>query len=192
MSQSSKKLKIDFEHIDTRIKDLDSTRTSKVYQRQKSQLEAEFSDFLASSQPQKTLYSATPKDIFRFLIWKDNKGKTKVHKDSCQFLSLQGKQACNCLTRLAADTVDFLVGKLRSIFTTLGRTGDWNNRFGFGNPASHLSVKQYLKSVQSEQSQARVSPKQATPVFFDKYKKIVYHLRNLLLSSSISPSERYI
>ena len=103
-----------------------------------------------------------------------------MHKDSCQFLGLQGKQACNCPTWLAAGTVDSLIGKLRSIFTALGRSGDWNDRFGFGNPALHLSVKQYLKSVQSEQSQARVSPKQATPVFFDKYKKIVYHLRNLL------------
>lgn len=49
-----------------------------------------------------------------------------------------------------------------------------------------------LKSIQSEQSQARVSPKQATPVFFDKYKKLVYHLRQLLLGNNISPSERYI
>ena len=37
-----------------------------------------------------------------------------------------------------------------------------------------------------------MSPKQATPVLFDKYRKIVYHLRNLLLSNGISPSERYI
>jgi len=156
LSQSSKKLKIDFEQIDTRIKDLDSARDSKAYQRQKSHLEAEFSDFLASSQLQKTLFSATPKDIVRFLIWKDDKGKTKVHKDSCQFLGLQRKQACKCPTRLAAGTVDSLIGKLRSIFTALGRSGGWDDRFGFGNPASHLSVKQYLKSVQSEQSQTKL------------------------------------
>ena len=104
-----------------------------------------------------------------------------MHNDSCQFLGLQGKQFCNCPTRLSAGTVDSLRGKLRSIFIALGRTGNWDDRFGFGNPTSHVSVKQYLKSIQSEQSQARVSPKQATPVFFDKYRKIVYHLRNLLL-----------
>ena len=115
-----------------------------------------------------------------------------VHKDSCQFFGLQGKQTCNCPTRLSAGTVDSLVGKLRSIFNALGRTGDRDDRFGSGNPASHLCVKQYLKSIQSEQSQARVSPKQATPVFFDKYKKLVYHLRQLLLGNNISPSERYI
>ena len=37
-----------------------------------------------------------------------------------------------------------------------------------------------------------MSPKQATAAFFDKYKKIVYHLRSLLLIKNISPSERYI
>ena len=88
-----------------------------------------------------------------------------VHFDSCQFLGLQEKQTCNCPIRLSAGTVDSLIRKLRSIFNSLGRSGDWNDRFGCGNPASHLSVKQYLKSVQTEQAQARVSPKQATLYF---------------------------
>ena len=114
-----------------------------------------------------------------------------VHKDSCQFFGLQGKQSCQFPTRLSAGTVDSLIGKLRSIFNALGRTSDWDDHFDSGNPASHLCVKQYLKSIQAEQSQARVPPKQATPVFFDKYKKLVYHLRQLLLGN-ISPSERYI
>lgn len=98
-----------------------------------------------------------------------------VHKDLCQFLGLNGKQSCNCPTPLSAGMVDSLIGKLQSIFNALGRTGDWDDRFGSGNPALHLCVKQHLKSIQSEQSQARVSLKQATPVFFDKYKKLVYH-----------------
>ena len=55
-----------------------------------------------------------------------------------------------------------------------------------------MSVKQYFKSIQLEQSQARVSPKQATPIFFDKFKKIIYLLRVLLLSKDVLPSERYI
>ena len=192
LGPSSKKIKIDLEQLEARIKHLVSARASTAYQRQKSQLEAEFSGFLAYLQPRNSLFSATPRDIVRFLVWKDGKGKTMVHKDSCQFFGLQGKQSCNCPTRLSAGTVDSLIGKLRSIFNALGRTSDWDDRFGSGNPASHLCVKQYLKSIQSEQSQARVSPKQATPVFFDKYKKLVYHLRQLLLGNNISPSERYI
>ena len=186
---SSKKFKIDLEKLEARIKDLDSARASTAYQRQKSQLEAEFSGFLynharACFPPHRGTLSD---------FWSGNgKGKTMVHKDSCQFFGLQGKQTCNCPTRLSAGTVDSLIGKLRSIFNALGRTSDRDDRFGSGNPASHLCVKQYLKSIQSEQSQARVSPKQATPVFFDKYKKLVYHLRQLLLGNNISPSERYI
>ena len=95
-----------------------------------------------------------------------------VHKDSCPFLGLQGKQTCNCSTRLSAVTVDSLTGKLRSVFNALSRTGDWDDRFRFGNPVAHLSVKQYLKSIQSEQSQARVSPKQATPVLLISTRKL--------------------
>lgn len=95
-----------------------------------------------------------------------------VHFDSCQFLDLQGKQTCNCPTRLSAGKVDSFIGKLRSIFNALGRSGDWDDLFCFGNPASHLTVKQYLKSVQTKQAQARVSPKEATPVFFNKFKKM--------------------
>lgn len=115
-----------------------------------------------------------------------------VHKDSCQFFGLQGKQTCNCPTQLSAGTVDSLIGKVRSIFNALGRTSDWDDRFGSENPASHFCVKRDLKSIRSEQSQARVSPKQATLVVFDKYKELVYHVRQLLLGNYISPSERYI
>lgn len=96
---ATKRLKIDLAHIDARIKELDSAGASRAYQRQKTQLESERSSFLASFQPQKTLFSATPKDIVRFPEWKDWKSKTMVHFDSCQFLGLQGKQSCNCPAR---------------------------------------------------------------------------------------------
>ena len=52
-------------------------------------------------------------------------------------------------------------------------------------PCIYQLIKQYFKSVQTEQAQARVSPWQATPVLNSKK-------RSLLLSKSISPSERYI
>ena len=139
---------------------------------QKKQLESEFSLFLASLQPQKSLSSATPRDVVRFLIWKDSKGKTKVNLASCPLIGLQGKQNRSCPTRLSAGTVDSLIGKLRSIFNALGRTGDWDDHFGFENPASHLSVKQYCKSIQQELSLIRVSPKQATPIFLTSIRKL--------------------
>lgn len=52
--------------------------------------------------------------------------------------------------------VTVLLGYLRAQWIlssenyALGRSGDWDDRFGFGSPASHLLVKQYLKSVQTE------------------------------------------
>ena len=56
------------------------------------------------------------------------------------------------------------------------------------------SNKCYLKSVQLqlEQAQVRVFPKQATPMFFDTFYKIVVPLRTLLQDHKISPTERYI
>ena len=80
-SRVQKAYKIDLAHLllDARIKELDSSRASRVYQHQNTQLESELSSFLASFQPQKTLFSATPKDIVRFLVCKDGKGETMVH-----------------------------------------------------------------------------------------------------------------
>ena len=121
---ASKRIKIDHAQIDTRIKEPCSARASRAYQRQKTHLESELSSFLTSCQHQKTLFSATPKDMVSFLVWKDGKGKTMVHFHTCQFLGLQGKQSCNCPTRLSAGTVDSLIGKLRSIFNALARSGD--------------------------------------------------------------------
>ena len=63
-----------------------------------------------------------------------------VQFDSYLFLGLRAKQTCNCPTRLSAGTVNSVIGKLRSNFNGLGRSRDWDDRFGFGNPASHLSV----------------------------------------------------
>ena len=55
--------------------------------------------------------------------------------------------------------------------------------------ASQLS---FQLSTLSSLAQARVSQKQAMPMFFDKCYKIVVHLRTLLQDHKISPAERYI
>lgn len=127
------------------------------------------------------------------MVWKDKKGRTKVHRQDCEFFGSSSKSsACFCPSRLAAGTVDSIIGKLRSIFDNLDRSGEWDDRLGWGNPATHSSVKNYLKSVQSEQSEARVAPKQSTPVFLDKFRKITLHLRMLLTKPSTSAISKYI
>jgi len=67
---------------------------------------------------------------------------------------------------LAAGTVYSLLGKLRSIFNSLVRLGRTN-------PVAHPRVKEYLKFVREEQSGLAVSPSQAVPLFFVKFRKLV-------------------
>ena len=123
--------------------------------------------------------SASSSDITQFLVYKDKGGRTKVHTPACQYFGVAEPSSCNCPKRLAAKTVDNLIGKLRSIFIEAGRSGEWNVLLDVGNPAAHHQVKQYLKLVSDEQAEARVVPKQATPIFVDKLSKLCSYLRNL-------------
>lgn len=90
--------------------------------------------------------------------------------------------SCSFPKRLAAGTVDSLIGKLRVIFVDAGLGSEWDDRLGIGNPVSHPSIKQYLKSVKEEQAKARSHPKKAIPIFLDKLEKIAEYmfLRNLV------------
>lgn len=89
--------------------------------------------------------------------------------------------------RLSYKTVDSYVGKLRSIFHTIGREGEWDRRLGLGNPAADKSVKDYLRLITAEQLQARVTPKQATPFFVDK----LTHLSRKM-DSTDSPIDKFL
>ena len=64
--------------------------------------------------------------------------KTQVHKAGCRHLGQRGIFSCQCPLRLAYSTVDSYIGKLRSIFSDIGRQGDWNRTLFLGNPASDL------------------------------------------------------
>lgn len=68
---------------------------------------------------------------------------------------------------LAAGTGDNIFGKLCSLFSEIGKGGDWNDSSGTGNPASHYVVRQYLLHLREEQAKARVSREQAV-LFFNK------------------------
>ena len=64
--------------------------------------------------------------------------------------------------RLALGAVDSLIGKLRSIFADNGGGVERHSLLGVGNPAS---VKRYLADFREKQIRARVTPKQAEPIF---------------------------
>ncbi|KAK2552756.1 Protein LIGHT-DEPENDENT SHORT HYPOCOTYLS 6 [Acropora cervicornis] len=158
---------LDLPSLDLRLETLQAVNDHKPYQVQKSKLRKELESFLSSLPCPKTLLSASPRDVTRFLVWKDRKGKTKVHVPTCSLFGAKKAEVCSCPSNFAAGTVANLIGKLRSLFVESGRGGEWNDLLGIGNPASHHSVKQYLVLIREEQARARITPKQAVPLFFE-------------------------
>ena len=126
--------RIDHVGITRRFQEFADASRNKSSQRQKSALERQLSGFLASLSPPKCVSSFTSDDIIKFLISRDKSGRTVVHTQSCP------RVGCNCPSRLAAGSVDSLLGKLRAIFNNIGRLHD-------SNPVAHPRVKEYLKFI---------------------------------------------
>lgn len=184
---------MDLPSIDNRLASIRSQHKSLPYERQKSSLQKQLEAFLGSLPSPKNLQSATPFDICRFLVWKDKKGKTKVHDPRCPLFGSHSNTECNCPSHLAAGTVDSTIGKLRAIFNEAGRHGPWNETFSFGNLASNNSIHSYLQFVTKEQTKAHVSPKQAIPLFFDKLSALTRYLVSKAFSpGDLTPIQRYI
>ena len=95
-------MKINLNAIDARLEALASRKKNKPYEKQKSSLAVEFDNFLFSLPTPKTIMSALPSDITRFLAYKDKGGRTKVHRPACQYFGVTGPSSCNCPKRLAA------------------------------------------------------------------------------------------
>ena len=77
------KILVDLQAIDNRLEQLKSASLQSTYSKQKCSLRTEFRKFLASLPNSKTILSASPTDINRFLAWKDRHGETIVHSDGC-------------------------------------------------------------------------------------------------------------
>ena len=183
---------IDLAQIEARKEALFKRKQSTPYCRQKSSLEKEFASFLQNLSPTRDLQTATPDDVVSFLIWKDVRGKTKVHLDSCPAFGTKKSLKCACPTRLAFGTVDSLIGKLRAIFATLGRGSDDSGLPGYGNPAASRVVKDYLTSVREEQLQARISPSQAEPFFLTDLVAVAEHICSRLKEPGLTPKQIFI
>lgn len=183
---------VDLPALDARLSQLQMLSLGTPYAKQKSSLKSELEAFLYSLTGNKSLYTATPLDICRFLAWKDRSGKTQVHIHLCPHLGKKDILPCQCRLRLSYKTVDSYVGKLRAIFRSIGRQGDWDLTLSLGNSAASLPVKEYLKSVTAEQLQARVTPKQATPLFIDKLLLLSRHLERKMSSPSVTPTSLFV
>ena len=189
---SGSSLPLDVITLDDRLSQIARFPASSSYAKQKSSLQKELELFLSSLPFPKDVSTATPRELCRFLVWKDRKGKTKVHKSSCQFFGRKGSFSCPCPMRLAYGTVDSLIGKLRALFNESGRRGEWDPRLLIGNPATDISLKQYLKAVTAEQLQAQVTPSQATPVFVHDLVRLSHILDKKLLSDKLSSIEMFV
>ena len=100
---------------------------------------------------------------------------------------LQGWQPVNIFIHALS-----LVLFFRAIFKEAGRGGDWNTALGLGNPAASAEVKVYLKAFRSEQLQAAVTPKQATPLFLVKIVQLSRLIQGKLLVSGITASRLFV
>ncbi len=171
---------VDLKTIDAQLKQLFDHGQATSYSRQKDALKKELESFLSALPGHVTLTTATPRDVCRFLVYKDRHGRTQIHCNNCEFLGQRGKHQCGCPLRLAYTTVDSYIGKLRAIFQSVGRDGEWDRRLSLGNPAAAQLVKLYLRLVTAEQLQAQVTPKQATPFFVSKLTQLAEHLQTAL------------
>ena len=192
VSSNTKPFQFDITQIDSRLQQLQNYAQTTSYMRQKNSLQQELEGFLLSLPARPTLATVTPRDLCRFLVFKDRHGKTQVHHQTCRFLGQRGVQACQCPLRLSFKTVDSYIGKLRSVFHSIGRDGEWDQRLGLGNPAADKTIKDYLRSVTTEQLQARVTPKQATPFFLDKLTQLAQHLDQALASPTVTGLQKFI
>ena len=76
----------------------------------------------------------------------------------------------------APNNCGYLCREIEVYFLSDGRDGEWDKRLGLGNPAADKSEKYYVCFVSAEQLQAKVTPKQATPLFVDKLTFSSLHL----------------
>ena len=185
-------MSLDVSTLDERLLALAHLSSSSTYNKQKSSLQMELEQFLASLPARKVLFSATPRDLCRFLVWKDSKGRTVVHEQRCPFFGHKGSSSCLCPKRLAFGTIDSIIGKLRAIFNEAGRRGEWDPRLLLGNPASDSSLKNYLKAVTSEQLQARTLPTQANPLFVDDLQQLCSSIDLKLQREGLSSLDMFI
>ena len=176
LNRTTRKVDIDVLTLDERLNQLCNFDRATSYAKQKDSLRKELEVFLAALPGHASLTTATPRDLCRFLVYKDKNGKTQVHRNACQHLGKKGAFDCECPFHLSYKTVDSYIGKLRAIFQAIGRDGEWNQHLGLGNPAADKTLKDYLRLITAEQLQARVTPKQATPFFVDKLAQLCLHL----------------
>ena len=186
------KISENLQAIDDRLAHLKNASLQSSYSKQKCSLRAEFEALLASLPNSKSIVSASPTDITRFLVWKDQHGKTVVHSHGCPDSKLQSAAKCKSPKRLAFKTIDSYIGKLRAIFKETGRFGKWNSLLSLGNPAASFEVQKCLKASTEEQLRAHITPKQAVPLFLSKLLLLARYMNRKIAEQSVNPTGLFV
>ena len=80
-----RKVPVDLDAIDARVQQLLNYDKTTGYAKQKDSLQKELESFLSALPGNVTLATVTPRDLCRFLVYKDKHGRTQVHRNSCSF-----------------------------------------------------------------------------------------------------------
>lgn len=139
-----------------------------------------------------TVGQCDPETLREFLAWKDFTGRTKVHVFSCPELGTHLAAECECPKRSAAGTVGGLISRLKLIFDEEGRGKKWDRAKGVGNPATAPLIGEYAKFVREEQAEAHTQPKQATPIFASKARRIISYLGREARRKGVKVGFRYV
>lgn len=185
---------VDLDTLDTRINDLDRRSQQSSHVRKEKSLYARLVNFLNQLPHKPNLQNVSPQDIRRFLVWLDRFGKTQVHDQSCDFIGKSGISNCSCRVAFSASTLKITIIQLRNILNKNGRGDTWNEYTQTGNPVLSDVIKQHIKVISAEQSQARILPKQAKPIFVSKLRKISLYIKNQYTSfkTHLSMREKYV
>ncbi|CAC5359363.1 unnamed protein product [Mytilus coruscus] len=183
---------VDLKRIDDRIMQLHNQSIDSSHRRRRESLQDMILDFLDILTHKQCLDIVSSHDVKRFLVWKDNNGKTQIDVKSYINFGKKGVTACLCPIRLASGTVENLISYLTDIFESVGRVRTWNAALNADNPAVSETIKAYLKAVQEEQARAHIVPKQAKPIFINKVRSITVYISRELKRYDLTLRERFV
>ncbi len=177
------------QQIDVRLQEMDLRFSQRKYETKKCALAEKMEAFFEGTG--KSIATATPRDVRRFLVDRESAGKTIKHTVNCPLLG-SDKSECRCPRGMALGTVKSLVGQMRAIFCQEGRGELWDSVRNQGNPAAAGEIKKHIKCVGDETAMSHVTPKQARPMFIDKLRCMSQYLGEELSWEDISLKKRFV
>eukprot|EP00732_Lithocolla_globosa_P005127 Lithocolla_globosa_v1_NODE_5097_length_1306_cov_8.553157.p1 type:complete len:384 gc:universal NODE_5097_length_1306_cov_8.553157:151-1302(+) len=156
------------------------------------------SDFLASREQLKLIREATPADIRDFCIWREDFGRTQLHRMGCEFRGTgqKKKQSCECPMTMTHGTLNSLLGRLGTMFNRIGMRGEYiliqrdgNVSRAIGNPCRGQEVKDMEAFIRKEQALAGIRVSQVPPFILEKLQRLMSYLTIFVVTEDLTPLE---